>query len=61
MSNKLNIKDFINTNPIIIKCDQQIINIIEFDNSTKIEKESDEITDLRISSIIFLGKLSINF
>lgn len=51
MSSKLNIKDFININPIIIKCDKEIINTIEFDNSTKIEKESDNIFDTSTNNI----------
>ena len=51
MSSKLNIKDFININPIIIKCDKEIINTIEFDNSTKIEKESDNIFDTNTNNI----------
>ena len=51
MSNKLNIQDFININHIIIKCDKEIINTIEFDNSTKIEKESDNIFDTNTNNI----------
>lgn len=51
MSNKLNIKDFTNNNPIIIKYNKEIINIIEFDNSIKIENNSDNIFENNANNV----------
>lgn len=51
MSNKLNIKDFTNNNPIIIKYNKETINIIEFDNSIKIENNSDNIFENNANNV----------
>lgn len=45
MSNKLNIKDFVNNNPIIIKNNQKIINVLEFNNTIETKSDSNNIFD----------------